>query len=395
MAIAAVPKYLVGHDFSTASPGLRFGMYLPLWGVNSRTKKHLWTTHDINYRVAGQNLEEREFKDENKTAALGQAKRLTVADRSMMAALCRRQSALAQRLVASGQLLTINASAVAPFTTGLGNAHPMENGFAFLNPYGLPYLSGSGVKGVLRQSARELEKGIWGDNREWTTAAITALFGIEAEGGGTEHQRGALVFWDVIPLIFGDELMVDVMTAHQNHYYQNGESPHESGSPNPINFLTVPPKSLFTFFVQCDRSFLQKLAPELVENDRWRTLLHAAFEHAFDWLGFGAKTAVGYGAMTRRSDEEIARSAREAQAAASKCDWVDEKIAELAKKNNANEDDTLRGRGLAEAWAAITDTELKARALSDIRTRWESKEWWAAPPGGAAKKAKAIYDGPA
>ena len=28
MAIAAVPAYL-GRDFSTASPGLRFGMYLP------------------------------------------------------------------------------------------------------------------------------------------------------------------------------------------------------------------------------------------------------------------------------------------------------------------------------------------------------------------------------
>ena len=30
MAIAAVPEYM-GRDFSSASPGLRFGMYLQVW----------------------------------------------------------------------------------------------------------------------------------------------------------------------------------------------------------------------------------------------------------------------------------------------------------------------------------------------------------------------------
>lgn len=301
MPIAAVPKYLVGRDLSTASPGLRFGMYLPLWGVDNRTKELLWTTHDINYRVAGRDREERAFKDENKTAALGQAKRLTVADRSVMEALRERQVTLAQRLGASGQILTLDARAVAPFTTGLGNEHPLENGFAFLNPYGLPYLPGSGIKGVLRQAVRELsgllENAKWEIPSDWNAEAIDALFGREAKDG-TDHQGGALTFWDVIPQIKGNALQIEVMTAHQTHYYQKGESPHESGQPNPINFLTVPPGSSFAFYVQCDRPFLQKLSPRLVEKEHWKTLLLAAFEHAFNWLGFGAKTAVGYGAMT-------------------------------------------------------------------------------------------------
>jgi len=30
--------------------------------------------------------------------------------------------------------------------------------------------------------------------------------------------------------------------------------------------------------------------------------MQAAFEHAFAWLGFGAKTSVGYGAMTQSTD---------------------------------------------------------------------------------------------
>ncbi|MDR1889006.1 MAG: type III-B CRISPR module RAMP protein Cmr6, partial [Zoogloeaceae bacterium] len=98
---------------------------------------------------------------------------------------------------------------------------------------------------------------------------------------------------------------------HQSHYYQKNTAagsvtPHESGQPNPISFLTVPPKSGFTFYVQCDNAHLQRLAPELAENERWRDLITAALEHAFEWLGFGAKTSVGYGAMQQPPEEPAA-----------------------------------------------------------------------------------------
>lgn len=321
MAIAAVPRYL-GENFSTAAPGHRFGMYLKLWGVESRSREALWTTHDVNYRTTGQQREERSFKDENKTQALKEALKLTDADKRSMKALADRQKALATVLAASGQLLRLEAKAVAPFSTGLGNEHPLENGFAFLNPYGLPYLPGSGVKGVLRQAARELACGTWGGSQGWDEPSITALFGREGDDGDTEHQRGALSFWDVIPQLAGDTLKVEVMTPHQTHYYQNGATPHESGSPNPINFLAVPPESGFAFHVQCNLPFLKSLAkrglaPELVEDNRWQSLIRSALELAFEWLGFGAKTAVGYGAMMedpaarkqRDKEAEIARRA--------------------------------------------------------------------------------------
>lgn len=302
MPIAAVPRYL-GNDFAGASPGLRFGMYLKLWGVNNRSREVLWTTHDVNYRISGQNREEREFKDENKNTALREATRMTGTDKETMVALADRQRALAESRSAGGALLRLEAKAVAPFTTGLGNEHPLENGFAFLNPYGLPYLPASGVKGVLRQAARELlPDGVIGGNSGWTVEAITALFGKESADGDTDHQRGALSFWDVIPQLAGDVLNVDVMTPHQAHYYQQGETPHESGQPNPINFLTVPARSVFTFHVTCDLSYLRRVATDLGENGRWKDLLQSAFEHAFKWLGFGAKTAVGYGAMQDRAE---------------------------------------------------------------------------------------------
>lgn len=228
MAIAAVPEYL-GGDFSKSSPGSRFGMYLRLWGINNRTGERLWTTSDVNYRLAGRDRVERPFRDENKNPALREALKLTGADQDAMTALIQRQRDLALPLEQSGQLLRLEALSVAPFATGLGNEHPLENGFAFLNPYGLPYLAGSGVKGVLRQAARELNQGEWGDSQGWDQTAITALFGQQGPEPDADHQRGALRFWDVLPRIKGGALQVEVMTPHQAHYYQQGQSPHESG----------------------------------------------------------------------------------------------------------------------------------------------------------------------
>lgn len=313
MPIAAVPTYL-GADFQHASPGMRFGMYLKLW------EGFAWA------------------KVKNKP--LDDAKSLNDNDKKTMAALCTRQQQSFNAIASADASLRLDAESVAPFTTGLGNEHPLENGFAFLNPYGLPYLPGSGVKGVLRQAARELASGDWGDARGWSEdkrytlmegedkerrpvldknkqpvmlSMADVLFGLAS--GDSFHLRGALIFWDVIPQIAPEDpkkpdqisLAVDIMTPHQSHYYQGkahagSASPHDSGQPNPISFLTVPPGSGFAFHVVCDSAHLRRLAPELVEDGNdgapvWKTLLTAAFEHAFEWLGFGAKTTVGYGAM--------------------------------------------------------------------------------------------------
>jgi CRISPR-associated protein Cmr6 len=310
MLNAAVPAYL-GDDFKDTSPGMRFGAYLRLWDAGWAKPKAA------------------------KIEAVLDATSLTRDDLSRIKALQMRQSAQATPLAAQGHLLTLDAIATAPFTTGLGNEHPLENGFAFLNPYGLPYLPGSGVKGVLRQAARELASGEWGEAQGWSKerklnitvdrqlvafSVIDALFGLESQDGDKHHLRGALSFWDVLPQLDGDSLQVEVMTPHQSHYYQppkhgkaagDSTNPHDSGQPNPIHFLTIPPLSKFTFHVQCDVPFLTRLAPELAEANRWQGLLQAAFEHAFTWLGFGAKTAVGYGAM--KEDEQARERQRVAQ----------------------------------------------------------------------------------
>lgn len=357
MAIAAVPAYL-GKDFKQASPALRFGLYLSIWTdradqeqeVRKRAEAKSREGKEVAAMLQSQGMDaaicvlhQRQTRplpglwEKNDFAARqvwAQIVAVNPSDRDAMKGLLDRQISLAAYLP-NESICRLDACAISPFTTGLGNEHPLENGFAFLNPYGLPYLPGSGVKGVLRQAARELASGEWGERCGWSEekqyvllvgdervrlSIMDVLFGLESEAGERQHERGALSFWDVIPQIAGDHLMVEIMTPHQSHYNQQKAqagsiTPHDSGQPNPICFLTVPPGSGFTFYVVCDVARLRRLtqkksesAPDLLADGEthWKTLLEAAFQHAFQWLGFGAKTAVGYGAM--RPIEELSRA---------------------------------------------------------------------------------------
>ena len=56
---------------------------------------------------------------------------------------------------------------------------------------------------------------------------------------------------------------------------------------------------------------LKRICSVLWQSDgRWKRLVKAAFEHAFKWLGFGEKTAVGYGTMESDPRAEIAARER-------------------------------------------------------------------------------------
>ena len=292
---------------------------------------------------------------------------------AQITALRSRQQALINHYGSNG--LRLSTTSTAPFATGLGNEHPIENGFAFLTPYGLPHLAGSGVKGILRRAAEELA--LENDTQSadgWTWVAIWSQFGFEgavqkgsiwdgqsplgqafvrdlectaahpdmhkliaalfatdkkagaryldaAQNGtlqflqaclagtslrGGLQLRGALDFWDVFPQPAGNKLVVEIMTPHFGKYYQGDDTPHDSGAPVPVSFLAVPAKSQFDFHVVCQPNRL----PEALQR-QWRALLDRAFQHAFEWVGFGAKTSVGYGAMAATATQTATPSATE------------------------------------------------------------------------------------
>lgn len=349
MSRAAVPAYLAGHlAQADCPPGHRFNLYFPIWRDD-------WSA-DRN----------------GKKDAIAACVHLPEEAKRLQRELIARQRALAE---ASGAL-QLEARSLSPFATGLGLEHPVENGFAFLSPYGLPYLAGSGAKGVFRKAVEELA---CKDGAALTLDNVDALFGPEDT---RDAARGALTFWDVFPDC--PAMGVEIMTPHHGDYYQKKGSgtPHDAGQPNPVPFLAVPYGAKFRFVVQCD----ERRLPEVLARN-WKEIVKAIFAHACDWRGFGAKTAVGYGALAPLTEQELAA----ARAEAWKCPWVDERIAAIAGQNRSTPEEALRGKALAEAWRDIDDAKLRADALADIRRRWQAKGWWDNPPGKASRQAKEIY----
>lgn len=361
MGRPAVPQYLDKHvlqDGTLAaciSPGQRFGLLFPFWREGD------WSS---------------DSQDKSKTNALKQVLPLSDDNRKLAEALSARQGHIAEH--AGDDVVVFQAVSTSPFMTGIGNEHPLENGFSFLNPYGSPYLPGSAVKGILRRAAEELASGAFGGDEGWQYSDVWLLFGFDAsssylrgetgpdrdrdvtelarrqkrafeewvdnetwdgesarffmnqvlprqslddcqsdpggflknlakpaaEAGGPGsldvrelHFQGALTFWDVFPLppSHGKEsalMRIEILTPHYSDYYQKSQTPADCGQPVPNPFLTVAPGCGFTFHVQCETARL----PEPLRK-KWRPLIESAFRHAFDWLGFGAKTAVGYGQM--------------------------------------------------------------------------------------------------
>lgn len=345
MGIPAVPSYLNKHlAGDQAPPGHRFGLFFPVW-------KQDW------------NLDK-----DNKKTALREVLAMGRPASETLRHIRGRQQATADAL-GPDTVRRFEAVSTAPFVTGVGMEHPVENGFAFLSPYGLPYLPGSSVKGVLRKAAEELTlMPDPADRKGWDMLTFWRFFGFEASAASlgvtaglprdvaeltrmaeartaafrataerldteavrvfmeqvtTAEQRrkhdcntpgaflsaligdkklresislmGALSFWDVFLEPAGDSLAVDILNPHHGKYYQEGETPTDCESPVPNFFLVVPPKSRFVMYVQCEKG---RLPTSLAAT--WQNMLTAAFTHAFDWLGFGAKTAVGYGQMRRK-----------------------------------------------------------------------------------------------
>jgi len=160
---AAVPEY-VGSDFTDTPPGHRFGLYLRAW---DKGKDFIL-------------LADKKRQTVQELAPVGPYAR------DLIRAARRRQARAARTL--GPCVLQLSARSTSPLVTGTGIEHPLENGFAFLSPYGIPYLPGSSIKGVIRRAAEELALGLWEERRGWDIASVWWLFGFEA---GSAYLTGA------------------------------------------------------------------------------------------------------------------------------------------------------------------------------------------------------------
>lgn len=186
------------------------------------------------------------------------------------------------------------------FATGLGNAHPVENGFAWHPTLGTPYLSGASVKGLIRAYIE-----IWaGLEQDQIREICRRWFGSESKDPKKQNkddpsEAGAYIFFDAIPL-HPVTLGCDIMTPHMGGWYAKGDEivdvtenadcvPADWHNPVPIPFLVVN-----------QGSFLFSIAPRNPLNTEAKAeleLVMEALSNALEYIGAGAKTATGYGRM--------------------------------------------------------------------------------------------------
>jgi CRISPR-associated protein Cmr6 len=301
MANAAVPAYMHIDPLALPPPpGHKYGIYFPIWSND-------WKKVD-----GEKNSALKEVFDYERFKPLTES-------------LLSRQQSVSEDL--GDAVFSLPAQSLSPFMTGTGMEHPLENGFAFLSPYGLPYLPGSGVKGVLRRTAEYLSNLEFNDaDCSWNNAAIDVLFG-PGTNADENARRGALVFWDIYIQPKDYKLGMDILTPHYGDYYKGDTTPHDSGQPVPVPFLVIPQEAKFQFYVQCNAEFIQD---EQLKNN-WRTLVKTLLEHSFEWLGFGAKTASGYGQLKVEAGARKKLEEKEAELKKAAMPAVERILEELSK----------------------------------------------------------------
>lgn len=171
------------------------------------------------------------------------------------------------------------------FVTGLGRAHPVENGFAWHPTLGTPYLPGSSIKGLVRS---------WAEAETEGSPEIGRLLGTATDEG----NAGAVCFLDAIP-IKPVCVEIDVLTPHYAGWETGPAEKHPGDwrSPNPVPFLVTAAKQHFLFgLIPCLSRAAKVTAEDLALVRTW-------LRDALMWEGGGAKTAVGYGRFVEDAAE--------------------------------------------------------------------------------------------
>lgn len=154
---------------------------------------------------------------------------------------------------------------------GLGQESVLETSLTLHHTYGVPFIPGSALKGLVASFTRQHLSDEWQPNN----GAYEILF-------GDIESSGYVTFYDAMPLPGNFEILTDVITVHHPEYYQTGTSePADWDNPTPIPFLSAKG----TYLVA------------LSGPEDW---VDAAFEilaSALNYMGIGAKTSSGYGRL--------------------------------------------------------------------------------------------------
>lgn len=259
-------------------------------------KRHWGLYHDRYFSAHAPDFTERSAQDKDTQSRvrrwLDTLPRTPVGDGEQLKSKAQRVRAMVEGFEGKAGLMWCEGL----FTTGLGNPHPLENGFTWHHTLGTPYLSGAAVKGLVRAVMETAYEG------EDKAAVLKRWFGTENKGD-VAQQSGQFIFLDALP-VKPCQLYVAIMTPHMGKWYEKGAKadtkeasalPGDWHSPVPVQYLAARD-------LQLQFAILPRTAQAKAElDDVWQALNVALKD-----LGAGAKTAQGFGAFVPDTKAEAA-----------------------------------------------------------------------------------------
>jgi len=272
------------------------------------------------------------------------------------------------------------------FITGMGNSHPVENGFSWHPTLAVPFLTGASVKGLVRAWVEMNDEEL---KPEALKQRLKSWFGTE-EKGDVAEQAGDIIFFDALP----DEppkLACDIMTPHMGKWYSEGDKPSHDASSIPADWHEPVP---IPFLVTKDISLVFHIAPRArVEQGEISKVL-SALTNALDYLGAGAKTAAGYGYFSedmsfqetlQAKQIELEKAKSEAQHRASLSPF-ELSLEDFLSAVPESEQDTRLLKALKEGMWEGHEAKVVANKIQSLMTT--SKKWMPDFAGTNKKKLK-------
>jgi CRISPR-associated protein Cmr6 len=183
-------------------------------------------------------------------------------------------------------------------------------------------------------------------------------------GPKESNSVGSVIFLDAIP-VRPVQLRGDVMTPHYVPYYQKSDPPGDWHSPVPIPFLVVAPGQEFLFGIMPRNPMKDKM--DCLRAKNWLI-------RALEYIGAGAKTAVGYGRF-KQFEPELPKSVA--------MEWLEN----LAKNRELTVEDLAKSsKMLADNWAKIEDQKFKVEVMKEIKVIYQKMNWWEEAPSRGTRK---------
>lgn len=210
-------------------------------------------------------------------------------------------------LKSSGYVIkSFSAEVANKIVVGLGGVSVYENDITLHHTYGVPYIPGQAIKGILRNyivnkyvpNISELDERQIDEIIKKEYPLFSEIFG--SGNSRYEENQGKIIFFDSYP--DGNiKIDVDVMTPHHKEYYgtDSEKLPYDDDVVSPIKFLVVDNevenrKLKFIFNIAINKNY-DFSTYEKKEKSKIEDIVLNNLKEALFYIGVGAKTALGYG----------------------------------------------------------------------------------------------------